>query len=147
MGSELLQNELSNYSGGNLLSEKLDSLYAQMMVLLKQKVKPEFLNRIDDILMFTPLSKDDILKIVGIQISNVAEKLLKQGVRLNIEESAINRVAEIGFDPQFGARPIKRAIQKNILDELAKLIIMDDIDKDKQIVISFVEDKFIFNNK
>jgi ATP-dependent Clp protease ATP-binding subunit ClpB len=147
MGSQLLQDALSDYSGGNIESKKLNSLYAQMMELLKQKVKPEFLNRIDDILMFTPLSKADVYKIVGIQISNVAEKLLKQGIRLNIEESAITRIAEIGFDPQFGARPIKRAIQKNILDELANLIIMNDIDKNNQIVISFAGDKFIFNNK
>jgi ATP-dependent Clp protease ATP-binding subunit ClpB len=116
------------------------------MDLLKQTIRPEFLNRIDDIIMFKPLSRSEIKNIVSLQFNKVVALLKAQGVMLNITEKALEHLAEIGFDPLFGARPVKRAIQRLILNALSKKLLADEVNKDKPIVIDFDGEGLVFEN-
>jgi ATP-dependent Clp protease ATP-binding subunit ClpB len=109
-------------------------------------VRPEFINRIDEIIMFRPLSKADIRKIVSIQFKMVQLRLADSGIKLDISEKALDRLAKMGFDPQFGARPLKRVIQREILNELSKQILSGKVNKDAVIFVELkneVEFEFI----
>ncbi len=114
--------------------------------LLKQTIRPEFLNRIDDLIMFTPLTKQEIRKIVKLQLDNVMKQLEAGNILLDFSETAIDWLSSAGFDPQFGARPIKRAIQKNLLNELSKQIISQKINPGSKIHVDVKEDMLCFNN-
>ncbi len=114
--------------------------------MLKQNVRPEFLNRIDEVIMFEPLQREDILKIVEIQFRSIKQRLLEQQVNLNITNEAMDWLAQLGYDPQFGARPVKRVIQKQILNELSKQILAGNINKEKEIVIDVKNNQFTFSN-
>lgn len=146
MGSHILMNELSDYQGEEVSQAKLNALQLKMMNELKQHLKPEFLNRIDDILVFTPLSKADILNIAQILIEQIAGKLKNQGVELHVSDKALQEIADRGFDPQFGARPLKRIIQREVLDEVAKSIISGEVDKAGVINVDFDDLNFTFKN-
>jgi ATP-dependent Clp protease ATP-binding subunit ClpB len=98
-------------------------------------VRPEFLNRIDETIMFRPLTKTDIKKIVGIQFQEIQKRLTEVGIKLQISEQALNRLAKLGYDPQFGARPLKRVIQREILNELSKQILSGKVNKDSVIFV------------
>ena len=112
--------------------------------LLKQTIRPEFLNRIDEIIMFRPLTKDNVKDIVKIQLNQLKEKLLTQDIRLVISQEAAEWVANIGYDPFFGARPIKRVIQKQIMNELSKAILSGTIDTTTNVVMDLFDDKIVF---
>ena len=102
----------------------------QVFELLKKSVRPEFLNRIDETIMFRPLSKGDIRKIVSIQFKLIQERLAESGIKIEASEEVLDHLSELGFDPQFGARPLKRVLQREILNELSKEILAGRILKD-----------------
>ena len=123
-----------------------DRTREQVFDLLKKTIRPEFLNRIDEIIMFKPLTKEEIQKVVELQLENVQKMLGKSDIRLRATKKAIQFIATQGFDPQFGARPIKRVIQKNLLNELSKMILEGTVNKDKVIVVDEKEGKLVFTN-
>jgi ATP-dependent Clp protease ATP-binding subunit ClpB len=115
-----------------------------VMELLKQTVRPEFLNRIDETILFLPLTKDDIKEIVKIQLNLMRKKLTAQNINLVIKEDAFNWIAEMGYDPFFGARPIKRVIQKNVMNELSKALLSDRIDTRQNVILDVFDDQVVF---
>lgn len=115
-----------------------------VMELLKQTVRPEFLNRIDETILFLPLTKDDIKEIVKIQLNLMRKKLTAQNINLVIKEDAFNWIAEMGYDPFFGARPIKRVIQKNVMNELSKALLSDRIDTSQNVILDVFDDQVVF---
>jgi len=120
----------------------------QVFDLLKSTLRPEFLNRIDEIIMFSPLSRHEIRQIVELQFNQLQFTLKEQGITLNATEQALDWLSELGYDPQFGARPLKRVIQKRILNELSKEILAGKIEKDAHIKLDVNEKshQFIFSN-
>jgi len=146
MGSHIIQEQLENID-----MDQRDSVVEKtkenVVDLIRKTIRPEFLNRIDEIVMFTPLNKTEVKQIVEIQISALQKMLSKKGVKLSVDELAINHLSEIGFEPQFGARPIKRVIQREILNELSKRILSGDINSKGEINISFNGEKLVFNNE
>ncbi|MCA6075563.1 ATP-dependent chaperone ClpB [Fulvivirga sedimenti] len=129
MGSQIIQ-ENFEYMNEENEEEVIEKTKQDVFELLKKSVRPEFLNRIDETIMFRPLSKEDIRKIVGIQIKLVQERLAENGVNLEVSDKVVNYIAKKGYDPQFGARPLKRVLQREILNELSKEILAGKIDKD-----------------
>ncbi|MDA7698743.1 type VI secretion system ATPase TssH, partial [Flavobacteriaceae bacterium] len=116
------------------------------MILLKKQVRPEFLNRIDDIVMFSPLTQKEIQKIVGLQLALIAKRLKKQEIILNSTEEVIEQLAVLGFDPQYGGRPVKRTLQQQVLNPLSKALLEGSVSKDKAITLDYFESQFIFRN-
>jgi ATP-dependent Clp protease ATP-binding subunit ClpB len=115
--------------------------------LLKKTIRPEFLNRIDEIIMFNPLNRDEIKEIVMVQFKGIVQMLLNNGIKISITDAAIDWLAQLGFDPQFGARPLKRVMQKRILNELSKQILSGTIQKDAAIEIGLDgKNNFEFKN-
>ena len=117
------------------------------MGLLKQTVRPEFINRIDEIVMFTPLTKSNIKEIVGLQLKGVAKMLAHQNITLDSTPEAIDYLAEKGYDPHYGARPVKRVIQKEVLNELSKEILAGKVTIDSLILLDSFDGKLIFRNQ
>jgi len=145
IGSHLIRENMKNVSGDNL--EKIyDETRNQIFDLLKQTLRPEFLNRIDDIIVFKPLTLMEVREIVNIQFSNVQRMLEKNNIRIKLEEKAVDWLARQGYDPQYGARPVKRIIQRYILNELSKKIISQEISKDELIILDIHNDQLIFKN-
>ncbi|MFN4973515.1 MAG: ATP-dependent chaperone ClpB [Bacteroidota bacterium] len=134
IGSHIIQEKLENLNEDNQ-EEKMAEAKLSVMELLKRNIRPEFLNRIDDVIMFTPLTREDVRKIVELQFDQIRKNLEEQGISLSITEDAMDWLAQLGYDPQFGARPLKRVMQKRILNELSKEILMGTIRKDSQIEI------------
>ena len=143
LGSHLIQETFD----GKMESElEAAGEKAKMLVLelLKQTIRPEFLNRIDETIMFTPLTKGDIRKIVEIQLSNLKRMLLEKEIKLVVTEHAFDHIAEVGYDPQFGARPVKRVIQKQVLNELSKALLSGTIDISDNVVMDVFDHKIVF---
>jgi len=116
----------------------------ELREFLKQEIRPEFLNRIDETVLFTPLTKKDVHDIVEIQMNNLKEQLEGNNIHIVVKEDAINWIAETGYDPHFGARPVKRVIQRAILNELSKQLLGQTIDTSKNVVIDLIDDLIIF---
>jgi len=115
--------------------------------LLKQTIRPEFLNRVDEIIMFQPLMKEDIKGIVNIQLKNLQELVATNGIQITFSDYLIDFLAENGFDPQFGARPLKRLIQKSIVNQLSKKILSGDVDKSKPVLVDVFDGLVVFRNE
>ena len=145
MGSQLIRENFEKMTDTNK-SEVIEKTKNQVLDMLKTNIRPEFLNRIDEIIMFTPLSKKEILQIVELQINAVKRTLERNGIGLTITEKAIDLLADEGYDPEFGARPVKRVIQREILNRLSKDILAGNVDKDRSITIDASGDQFIFRN-
>ncbi|HEY0654781.1 MAG TPA: type VI secretion system ATPase TssH, partial [Chryseosolibacter sp.] len=127
--------------------EVLESTKEEVLEILRKSVRPEFVNRIDEIIMFRPLSRKDIRKIVDIQVDLVRKRLDEAGVKLEISDNARERLARLGYDPQFGARPLKRVLQREILNELSKQILAGKVHKDSLIFVDLKnETEFMFEN-
>lgn len=137
---------IAEHIGDGSFSETKPVLIQQIVQLLKQKVSSEFVNRIDEFLLFNPLTKDAIRKISILQLTRLKEKLSKNGINIIIDDDTINYIVESGFDPEMGARPIKRVIDKLIVDPLAENILSSRISKDKQIIISYLNNGLVFHN-
>ncbi|MEE0991218.1 MAG: AAA family ATPase, partial [Paludibacteraceae bacterium] len=146
LGSQLIREKTESLSASNR-EQVLEDTRKSVFELLKQVIKPEFLNRIDDLIMFTPLAEAEIAQIVRLQVEGIAKMLKNNGIDLQLTPKAIDLIASEGFDPQFGARPIKRALQRLLLNELSNKIIARSIDKEKPIVVDAVEEKLIFQNE
>jgi len=113
---------------------------------LKQTIRPEFLNRIDEIIMFTPLDEEQIRQIVSMQLKGVKKMLAKGGITLEATEAAISLLGKAGYDPEFGARPVKRAIQSMVLNQLSKDIIATRVNRDRPIIIDAQDGELVFKN-
>jgi ATP-dependent Clp protease ATP-binding subunit ClpB len=144
IGSHIIQEK---YDTTKDVESAMESAKVDVLGLLRQSVRPEFLNRIDDVVMFTPLSKDNIKEIVGLQLNGLKKMLMKQGITIDATEQAIDYIAKIGFDPQYGARPVKRTIQKEVLNILSKEILAEKIKTDSIILLDQFDDKLIFRNQ
>lgn len=146
IGSHLIQENLEKINDQNR-EEIINQTRKQVFDLLKRSIKPEFLNRIDEIIMFQSLTQQEVRKIVELQINLIKKTLEKSSINLDVTKKAIDYIATIGYDPQFGARPIKRVIQKNLLNELSKMILEDKVDKNVAIVVDEKNGKLVFKNK
>ena len=146
LGSSYIQEQFEKITPQNRESI-IEETKEKIMELLKKNVRPEFLNRIDETIMFTPLDKNEVEQIVRLQIGAVAKLLNENGVTLNVTDAAIGTIAESGFDPEFGARPIKRAIQRHLLNDLSKQLLAGAVDKEKPIKVDAEEGTLIFSNK
>jgi ATP-dependent Clp protease ATP-binding subunit ClpB len=124
----------------------LDECSSRVLDVLKQTVRPEFLNRIDEIITFTPLTKEQIADVVRLQMKKVTEMLEPQGIKLECTPQAIAYLAEEGYDPDFGARPVKRAIQQYVLNDLSKKLLADEVNRDKPIIIDEFGNGLVFRN-
>ncbi|MRT17440.1 ATP-dependent chaperone ClpB [Vitellibacter sp. q18] len=144
MGSQIIQERFESVKDPETAME---GAKVEVLALLKQTVRPEFLNRIDDIIMFTPLSKANIQEIVELQLKGVSKMLLKQNIVLDATPEAIAYLSEKGYDPQFGARPVKRVIQREVLNELSKEILAGKITTDSVILLDSFNDSLVFRNQ
>lgn len=144
MGSDIIQQKFESVKDPETAME---GAKLEVLGLLKQTVRPEFLNRIDDIVMFTPLNKEDIKEIVGLQLKGLTKMLSKQHITLDATEEAVAYLAEKGFDPQFGARPVKRVIQREVLNRLSKEILGGKITTDSIILLDSFNDELVFRNE
>ena len=144
IGSHLIQEA---YDSEKNLEKAAEKSQFEVLELLRKSVRPEFLNRIDDIVMFTPLDKDAIAEIVRLQIEQLKKMLAKQEITIDATDQAIDYLAEAGFDPHYGARPIKRIIQKKVINALSKEILGQTINKNSVVLIDAFEDQLVFRNQ
>ena len=144
MGSDIIQQSFETVKDPKTAME---GAKVEVLSLLRQTVRPEFLNRIDDIVMFSPLSRTDILKIVELQIKGVSKMLEKQNIVLDATDQALEYLAKKGYDPQYGARPVKRVIQREVLNELSKEILAGKITTDSIILLDSFNDTLVFRNQ
>jgi len=142
IGSALIQANFEQITEDNIL-EVIDETKAQVYELLKKSVRPEFLNRVDEAIMFQPLSKADLIKIVGIQFDLIKQRLAENGIKIEASEAVLKQLAKLGYDPTFGARPLKRVLQKEILNELSKQILSGKINKDSVVGIDLSDNNAI----
>lgn len=145
LGSHIIQENFSNLTEFNK-DEILAKTKLELMELLHKTIRPEFLNRIDETIMFTPLSREEIAQIVEIQFNNLKKQLNEMGIKIKATPEAIDWLAQLGYDPQFGARPLKRVIQKRILNELSKSILAGKVSKDSAITLDMFDGNFVFLN-
>ncbi|MBZ0326487.1 MAG: ATP-dependent chaperone ClpB [Altibacter sp.] len=144
MGSDIIQ---ERFEAVKDIDTAMEAAKIEVLALLRQTVRPEFLNRIDDIIMFTPLTKSNIKDIVGLQLKGVTKMLQKQQITLDATDEAIAYLSERGFDPQYGARPVKRVIQKEVLNALSKEILSGNVTTDSIILLDSFNDTLVFRNQ
>lgn len=145
LGSDLIRESFSHLTPGNR-QEVIDTTRNLVFELLKKQMRPEFLNRIDEIIMFTPLDEQQIKQIVQLQMNSVSKMLAKNGITLQATQAAIVLLAHAGYNPEFGARPVKRAIQDLVLNRLSKYIIAQSVNREQPIIIDADGDELIFKN-
>lgn len=146
IGAHIIQEKLKDLNETNR-SEVLERTNAEVYELLKKTIRPEFLNRIDEVIMFTPLQKSEIVDIVRLQLNSLNKMLSNNGIAIEITEKAVEWIAHEGYDPQFGARPVKRVVQRHLLNDLSKQILAEQVSKDSRIVIDVKDDHIVFSNK
>ena len=150
MGSQIIQEKFDPQSSWGLkgnIEATTEAAKVEVLGLLKQTVRPEFINRIDEIVMFTPLTNANIAQIVGLQLKSVKKMLALQGITLDATPEAIEYLSEKGYDPQFGARPVKRVIQRDVLNQLSKEILSGTITTDSIVLIDAFDGKLVFRNQ
>ena len=145
MGSSVIRENFAKMTPENH-DEVVEKTKGEVLEMLKQTIRPEFLNRIDETIMFTPLNEHEIEEIVGLQINSVKKMLAKNGVTLEVTPAALKLLAKEGYDPEFGARPVKRVIHRLVLNRLSKDILAQKVDKDHPIIIDEANDDLIFKN-
>ncbi|MBN8835329.1 MAG: ATP-dependent chaperone ClpB [Niastella sp. SCN 39-18] len=146
MGSHIIQENFEKVNEDNI-ETVVDSTKAEVMELLKKTIRPELLNRIDEIIMFQPLMRKEIKGIIQIQLNGLKKLVAQNGIQLEFSEYALDYLAEFGYDPQFGARPLKRLIQKQIVNQLSKRILAGDIDKQKPVLVDVFDGNVVFRNE
>jgi ATP-dependent Clp protease ATP-binding subunit ClpB len=146
IGSTLIQDAFQDVNENNL-EEVVDRTKAEVMNLLRQTIRPEFLNRVDEIIMFQPLMKSEIKSIVKIQLNGLKKTLESSHIELQFTDYLLDYLAEQGYDPQFGARPLKRLIQKQIVNQLSKKILAGDIDKSNPVLVDVFDNVVVFRNE
>jgi ATP-dependent Clp protease ATP-binding subunit ClpB len=145
MGSQIIQEKFDNLKGS--IEAVTEAAKVEVLGLLKQTVRPEFINRIDEIVMFTPLTNANIAQIVGLQLKSVTRMLAQQGITMDATPEAIAYLSEKGYDPQFGARPVKRVIQRDVLNKLSKEILAGKITTDSIILLDSFDGELVFRNQ
>ena len=145
LGSQYIQQQCANLNDTNR-DKVLDETRQRVMDMLKQTIRPEFLNRIDETIMFLPLTKEQIAEVVRLQMRSVGRMLAEQGFKIDVSDEAISLLADLGYDPEFGARPVKRAIQRYVLNDLSKKILAEEVNRDKPILIDALDGKLVFRN-
>ena len=145
MGSQLIRENFATMTDDNR-EEVIERTKNSVLELLKQTIRPEFLNRIDETIMFTPLNEAEIEQIVKLQIDSVKKMLAANGIMLEVTPAALHYISEEGYDPEFGARPVKRVIHRLILSQLSKDILAQKIDRERPIVIDCISDQLTFAN-
>jgi ATP-dependent Clp protease ATP-binding subunit ClpB len=145
MGSQIIQDKFDNLKGS--IEATTEAAKVEVLGLLKQTVRPEFINRIDEIVMFTPLTTANIAQIVGLQLKSVIKMLAQQGITMDATPEAIAYLSEKGYDPQFGARPVKRVIQRDVLNQLSKEILAGKVTADSIILLDSFDGKLVFRNQ
>lgn len=145
IGSNIIQENFQELEDDNR-DEIIAKTKNELFELLRKTIRPEFLNRIDEIIMFTPLTRDEITDIVKLQFKGLQQTLTDLGITLDASEEALDWLAQLGYDPQFGARPLKRVIQKKILNELSKQILAGKVDRDSRIKLDMFDNNFVFLN-
>ena len=146
MGGHVIQENFENIDMDHR-EQVIETTKIDVLGLLRKNIRPEFLNRIDEIIMFTPLNRNEVAKIVQLQIDLLTKLLAEKGIKLSITEEALESLARQGFDPQFGARPIKRVIQRKVLNELSKEILSGKVTVNSSILLDAFDDKLVFRNK
>lgn len=146
IGSHLIQENFEHYEEGNK-EEILAKTQLEVFELLKKTIRPEFLNRIDEVIMFTPLGREEIAKIVQLQFVGIQNQLKEMDIELSASEEALDWLAQLGYDPQFGARPLKRVLQKKVLNELSKAILAGTVDRESKIKLDMFEGQLVFYNE
>ena len=145
MGSQVIRENFAGITDDNH-AEVVEKTKEQVLDMLKQTIRPEFLNRIDEIIMFTPLNEREIEEIVGIQVNGIKRMLAKNGVELEVTPAALSYLAKEGYNPEFGARPVKRVLQRMVLNRLSKDILAQKVDREHPIIIDVKDDELIFRN-
>jgi len=146
IGSSIIQDAFENVTEKNV-EETTEKAKIEVMALLRQTIRPEFLNRVDEIIMFQPLLKKEIKGIVKIQLENLKKLVAESGIQLDFSDYALEFLAEQGFDPQYGARPLKRLIQKEIVNTLSRRILAGDIDKSRPVLVDVFDNTVVFRNE
>ncbi len=144
MGSHIIQ---ERFEATKDIESAMEASKVDVLALLKQSVRPEFLNRIDDTIMFTPLTKENITEIVGLQLKGITKMIAQQGITFDATQEAIEYLAEKGYNPEYGARPVKRVIQKEVLNQLSKEILSGHVTTDSIILLDAFDDKLVFRNQ
>lgn len=145
MGSHLIQENFENVKDEEVFAVT-ETTKVQVMELLRKQIRPEFLNRIDEIIMFKPLSQKEVNQIVVLQLGGLQKTLEEAEIRMEYTPEAVQYLGEIGFEPQYGARPLKRLIQKEIVNKLSKMILANQIDKSKSVIIDAFESGIVIRN-
>ena len=145
IGSHIIQENFDNLTELNK-DEILAKTKTEVFDLLKKSVRPEFLNRVDEVIMFEPLTRDDVHNIVKIQFEQISKRLAEQHFTISATDEAIDWLAQLGYDPQYGARPVKRVLQKQVLNELSKQILADKVDQTKEIIVDVFDKQIVFRN-
>lgn len=144
MGSQIIQ---ERFEATKNIESAIEAAKVDVLALLKQSVRPEFLNRIDDTIMFTPLSQANITAIVGLQLKGVTKMLAQQNITFDATKEAIEYLAKKGYNPEYGARPVKRVIQKEVLNALSKEILSGKVTTDSIILLDEFNDNLVFRNQ
>ena len=145
MGSAYIQSQMEKLNGTNK-EQVIEETKKEVMNMLKKTIRPEFLNRIDETIMFLPLTESEIKQIVVLQIKSVQKMLAQNGVELILTEGAIEFLTKVGYDPEFGARPVKRAIQHYLLNDLSKKLLSQEVDRSKPITVDASGERLAFRN-
>ena len=146
MGSDVIQENFEKLDDKNI-DQVVEKTRDQVINLLKQTIRPEFLNRIDEIIMFRPLMKTEIRGIIGIQLEQLKKLVAQSDIQLEFSDYLLDYLAENGFDPQFGARPLKRLIQKELVNKLSKKILAGEIDKTRPVLVDAFDGNVVFRNE
>ena len=143
IGSNIIHEKFDNIKPGEL-ERATEKAKFELMELLKQTIRPEFLNRIDETIMFLPLTKEDVKQIVTIQLNSLKKLLIERNIHLVVTDDAFEHIAEVGYDPYFGARPVKRVIQREVLNELSKSILAGTVDTAQNVIMDMFDSKIVF---
>jgi ATP-dependent Clp protease ATP-binding subunit ClpB len=146
IGSHIIQEHFDSVTEKNV-EEVTSRAKVEVMNLLRQTIRPEFLNRVDEIIMFHPLMKKEIMNILRIQLNALKSLVAQSNIELKFSDYTLEFLAEQGFDPQFGARPLKRLIQKEIVNQLSKRILAGDIDKSRPVLVDVFDGTVVFRNE
>ena len=145
LGSQFIQQQMEKLTEGNR-EQTIRETKNKVMEMLKKTIRPEFLNRIDDIIMFLPLTKHEIAEVVTLQLKRVAKMLEQQGFNLKWTDRAVDYLANVGYDPEFGARPVKRAIQDYVLNDLSRKLLAEQVVREKPITVDADNQGLLFRN-
>ena len=147
IGSHLIQQNFENVKTENDIFTATETSKAQIFDALKRVVKPEFFNRIDEVIMFKPLLQNDIREIVKIQLNNLKKQLTDMDIQLEYTEELVDYFSKEGYEPQYGARPLKRLINRELINQLSKMILADKIDKNKKVIADSFDNQIVFRNE